>query len=63
MQPCQLAIAAAAAGLRDAAILHAREALEIRDPMSPAFFSCRWPQSLRLHNYVKDQSFASMIWD
>jgi TolB-like protein/Tfp pilus assembly protein PilF len=63
MQPCQLAIAAAAAGNSDDAIRHAREALEIRDPMAPAFFSCRWPQSARLRAYLSGQNFASMIWD
>jgi hypothetical protein len=35
VQPCTLALAAAAAGFEDEAIRHAAEAFEIRDPMSP----------------------------
>src|SRR5260370_3646548 len=37
--PSVLAVAAAAAGIQDQAIRHAREAFEIRDPMSQFFFS------------------------
>lgn len=48
MQPCTLALAAAAAGFKDDALRHAREAFEIRDPMSQMFFSRNWPDSARL---------------
>ena len=64
VQSCQLAITAAAAGFEDEAIRHAREAFNIRDPMAPAFFSSRWPQSARLRAYpYLGQIFAGMIWD
>lgn len=40
--------AACAADLKDKALQHAREALEIRDPMSQFFFSKLHPASARL---------------
>jgi adenylate cyclase len=50
IQPAQLAIAAAAAGSRESALTHAREAWTIRDPsrnqLSPMFY---WPFTARLH--------------
>ncbi|PYX97113.1 MAG: hypothetical protein DMG71_04050 [Acidobacteria bacterium] len=49
VQPTHLAIAAAAAGLQDDALRHAREAAEIRDPsrnqLAPMFY---WPYTARL---------------
>jgi TolB-like protein/Flp pilus assembly protein TadD len=48
VSPSVLAIAASAAGFRDEAIRHAREAFEIRDPMSQFFFVRFWPTSTRL---------------
>jgi tetratricopeptide (TPR) repeat protein len=49
IQPTQLAIAAAAAGSRESALTHAREAWTIRDPsrnqLSPMFY---WPFTARL---------------
>ncbi len=46
--PSILAISASAAGLKDEAICHARQAFEIRDPMSQFFFSKIHPASGRL---------------
>jgi adenylate cyclase len=46
--PSTLAMAAAAAGIRDEAIGHARDAFEIRDPMSQFFLSKLHPTSARL---------------
>jgi hypothetical protein len=48
VSPSQLALHAALAGIPDEAIRHAREAFEIRDPMSPFFFSKLHPASARL---------------
>jgi TolB-like protein len=48
VQPCQLAIAATAAGMQDEAIRHSREAFEIRDPFCRIHFSKYWPDSARL---------------
>ena len=52
--PSCLALAAAAVGLEDDAIRHAREACVIRDPISIAFFS-KWfrPWSARLRAYPR----------
>ena len=46
--PGSLALAAAAAGIPDEAIRHAREAFAIRDPMSQFFLSRLHPTSARL---------------
>jgi TolB-like protein len=48
VQPSQLATAAAAAGMRDEAIRHSREAFEIRDPFCRIHFSKYWRESARL---------------
>jgi tetratricopeptide (TPR) repeat protein len=48
VQPSQLAIAAAAAGMQDEAIRHSREAFEIRDPCCRLHFTKYWPDSARL---------------
>ncbi len=45
VQPSQLAIAAAAAGMQDEAIRHSREAFEIRDPSCRIHFSQYWRES------------------
>jgi tetratricopeptide (TPR) repeat protein len=50
VQPSELAFAAAAAGMRDETICHAREALQIRDPFSRIKFSKYWPYSSRLRD-------------
>ena len=46
--PSMLALAAAAAGIQDAAIRHAREAFEIRDPITQGLFSKLTPGTARL---------------
>jgi TolB-like protein/Flp pilus assembly protein TadD len=52
--PSWLAVAAAAAGLEDEAIRHAREACQIRDPFSIAAFSKWWrPCNARLRAYPR----------
>jgi TolB-like protein len=48
VQPSQVAMAAAAAGMQDEAIRHTREAFEIRDPFCRLHFSKYWPDSARL---------------
>ena len=48
ISPSMLAMTAAAAGMRDEAIGHAREAFQIRDPMSQFFLSKLHPASARL---------------
>jgi hypothetical protein len=48
VKPSVLAIAAAAAGIEDKAIRHAREAFEIRDPGCQIYFSKHFPDSARL---------------
>jgi adenylate cyclase len=48
VQPSVLAIAAAAAGIEDKALRHAREAFEIRDPGCQNYFSKHFPASGRL---------------
>ena len=48
VQPCELAIAATAAGMQDEAMCHARVAFEIRDPFCRIHFSKYWPDSARL---------------
>jgi TolB-like protein/Flp pilus assembly protein TadD len=58
VQPCQLAIAATAAGMQDEAIRHSREAFEIRDPFSRIHFSKYWPDSARLR---ADPRFRAML--
>jgi serine/threonine protein kinase/tetratricopeptide (TPR) repeat protein len=52
-QPVMLAIAAAAAGMEDEAVRHAREAFDIRDPASQIFFSKYIPYSSRLRAYPR----------
>jgi tetratricopeptide (TPR) repeat protein len=52
VQPTQLAIAAAAAGMQDEAIAQAREAFEIRDPSRNQLSMTKnvsWPFTARLH--------------
>ena len=53
VQPVTLAIAAAAAGLEEDAIRHARETLAVRDPFFPLWFSKYWPYSARLRAYPR----------
>jgi adenylate cyclase len=59
VQPCTLALAAAAAGFEDEAIRHASEAFGIRDPMSQMFFSRVWPDSGRLRMYPRFLEIAA----
>ena len=51
--PSWLALAAAAVGLEEETIRHAREACEIRDPISIAVFSKWWRSSARLRAYPR----------
>ena len=53
VQPSVLAIAAAAAGIEENAIRHARDAFEIRDPGCQVVFSKYFPDSVRLHAYPR----------
>ncbi len=53
VQPVTLAIAAAAAGIEEDAIRHARETLAGRDPFFPLWFSKYWPYSARLRAYPR----------
>ena len=53
VQPSVLAIAAAAAGIEENAIRHARDAFEIRDPGCQVAFSKQFPDSARLHAYPR----------
>ncbi len=53
VQPSVLAIAAAAAGIEDKSIRHAREAFEIRDPGCQICFSKHFPDSARLRAYPR----------
>ena len=53
VQPSCLAIAAAAAGIENEAIRHARNAFEIRDPGCQFIFSKDWPHSARLRAYPR----------
>jgi serine/threonine protein kinase/tetratricopeptide (TPR) repeat protein len=54
VSPSWLALAAAAAGLEDETIRHAREACEIRDPVAIAVFSKWWRfYSMRLRAYPR----------
>lgn len=48
VQPSSLTMTAAAVGMQDEAIGHAREAFQIRDPFSLVWFSKIWPPSARL---------------
>jgi adenylate cyclase len=48
VQPCELSIAATAAGMQDEAMGHARVAFEIRDPFCRIHFSKYWSDSARL---------------
>jgi TolB-like protein/Tfp pilus assembly protein PilF len=57
--PASLAIMAAAVGTQDEAIHHARQAFEIRDPMSQIWFSRVWPASARVRADVRFQEIAS----
>jgi adenylate cyclase len=58
--PSVLAVAAAAAGIQDEAIRHAREAFEIREPMSQFFLSKLGPANARL---LADPRFQEMPVD
>ena len=49
VQPCELAITAAAAEMRDEAMVHACTAVQIRDPFCRIKFPSYWPYSRRLH--------------
>jgi hypothetical protein len=53
VQPVTLAIAAAAAGIQEDAIRHARAALELRDPLFQLWFPKHWPYSSRLRAYPR----------
>jgi TolB-like protein/Tfp pilus assembly protein PilF len=57
--PASLAIMAAAAGTQDEAIHHARQAFEIRDPMSQIWFSRAWPASARLRADARFQEIVA----
>jgi tetratricopeptide (TPR) repeat protein len=57
VQPSSLAMTAAAVGMQDEAIGHARKAFEIRDPYSLVWFSKTWPPSARLR---MDPRFAEL---
>jgi TolB-like protein/Flp pilus assembly protein TadD len=61
MPPTALAFAAAAAGLEDEAVLHAREAFEIRDPVSQLLFSKHWPYSARLYAYPRYRELIASV--
>jgi TolB-like protein len=58
VQPTCLALAAAAAGLENEAICHAREGLRIRDPLMPIVLDGNWPYSARLLAYPR---FCEML--
>jgi tetratricopeptide (TPR) repeat protein len=60
VQPSSLAMMAAAVGMQDEAIGHARKAFEIRDPYSLVWFSKTWPPSARLR---KDPRFGELAVD
>jgi hypothetical protein len=49
--PVPLAIAAAAAGMEDQAVVHAEEAFEFRDPHCQFFFSRHFAAAARLYTY------------
>jgi TolB-like protein/Flp pilus assembly protein TadD len=51
LPPVPLAIAAAAAGIEDQAVVHAEEAFEIHDPHCQFFFSRYFPATARLYTY------------
>ena len=51
---------AAAVGMQDEAIGHARKAFEIRDPYSLVWFSKIWPPSARLR---EDPRFGELAVD
>ena len=59
VSPALLAIAASAAGKEDAAIRHAREALEIRDPACKPYFSRHFAVSARLYAYPRFRELLS----
>ncbi|HKV77407.1 MAG TPA: protein kinase [Candidatus Sulfotelmatobacter sp.] len=59
VQPCVLAIAAAAAGIEDQAIRHTREAFEIRDPGFQLVLSQHNPPSARLRAYPRFQEIIA----
>ena len=61
VQPVTLAITAAAAGIEEEAIRHAREAFEIRDPFVPLWFSKYWPFSARLYTYPRFREMMAMM--
>lgn len=58
VQPTCIALAAAAAGLENEAICHAREGLQIRDPIIPIVLDGNWPYSARLLAYPR---FCEML--
>ena len=60
VQPSSLAMAAAAVGMQDEAIGHARKAFEIRDPYALVWFSKIWPPSARLR---EDPRFGELAAD
>ncbi len=53
VQPVALAIAAAAGGIEEQAICHAREAVRVRDPVLPLLFSRHWSHTARLRTYPR----------
>jgi adenylate cyclase len=57
--PALVAVAASAAGREDDAIRHAQEALEIRDPACPLYFSRYFPYSTRLYAYPRFRELLS----
>jgi tetratricopeptide (TPR) repeat protein len=61
VQPCELAITASAAGMRDDAIAHAHTAVRIRDPLALLKFSKYWPWSLRLRDDPRLQEILSDV--
>ena len=58
--PSTLTLTALAAGMQDEAIRHAREAFEIRDPMSQVWFLSIWPPGAQLR---ADPRFAEIDLD
>jgi tetratricopeptide (TPR) repeat protein len=64
VQCSSLAMAAAAAGLDDEAVRHARQAFAIGDPMAPIFFGSHWPLSARVRACSGFcQTFRGLVWD
>ena len=61
VQPTSLAFAAEAAAREEEAVLHARKAVEIRDPNSQIFFSRYFPVSARLYRHPRFQEIIAQM--